>query len=92
MLAEYKDYIKKSIRLKRVPISPGVILRPEDCPEVPDPLKQKYNWLFVAKLQFVASWIRFDISFVVSKLALFCAFAGTTHWAVLHHLMECLEA
>ena len=35
MLAEYKDYIKKSLRPKRVPISPGVILRPEDCPELP---------------------------------------------------------
>ncbi len=36
------DYIKKSLRPKRVPISPGVILRPEDCPELPDPSKQKY--------------------------------------------------
>ena len=62
MLAEYKDYIKKSLRPKRVPISPGVILRPEDCPEVPDPLLQKYYRSFVAKLQFAASWIRFDIS------------------------------
>ena len=91
MLAEYKDYIKKSLRPKRDPISPGVILRPEDCPEVPDPLKQKYYRSFVAKLQFAASWIRFDISFVVSHLALFCASAGTTHWAALHHLMENLE-
>ena len=38
MLAEYKDYIKKSLRPKCVPIFPGVILCPEDCPEVPDPL------------------------------------------------------
>ena len=91
MLAEYKDYIKKSLRPKRVPISPGVFLRPEDCPEVPDPLKQKYYRSFVANLQFVASWIRFDISFVVLQLAQFCASSGTTHWATLHHLMEYLE-
>ncbi len=30
MLTEYKDYIKKSFRPKRVPISSGVILCPED--------------------------------------------------------------
>ncbi len=30
MLNEYKAYIKKSLRPKRVPFSPGVILRPED--------------------------------------------------------------
>ena len=40
MLTEYKDYIKKSLRPKRIPISPGAILRPEDCPEVPDLFKQ----------------------------------------------------
>jgi hypothetical protein len=55
MLTKYKDYIKKSLRPKRVPIAPGVILRPEDCPEVLDPTKQKYYRSFMAK------WIRFDI-------------------------------
>jgi hypothetical protein len=64
MPTEYKDYIKKSRRPKRVQISPGVILCPEDCPEVPDQTKQKYYRSVVAKLQFAASWIRFDISFV----------------------------
>ncbi len=54
MLTEYKDYIKKSLRPKRVMISPGVILRPEDCPEVPNPSNQKYYRSFVAKLQFAA--------------------------------------
>ncbi len=42
MLSEYKDYIKKSLQPKRVQISLGVIFRLEDCPEVPDPLKQRY--------------------------------------------------
>ena len=37
MLNEYKTYIKKSLRPKCVPFSPGVILRPEDSPTLPDP-------------------------------------------------------
>ena len=91
MLNEYKVYIKKSLRSKRVPFSPGVILRPEDSPTLPDPSKQKFYRSFVAKLQFAASWIRFDIPFAVSQLARFCASAGSTHWAALHHLMEYIE-
>ncbi len=35
MLTECKDYIKKSLRPKRVPMNPGVVLRPEDCPAIP---------------------------------------------------------
>ncbi len=91
MLTKYKDYIKESLRPKRVPISPGVVLHPEDCPEIPYPAKQKYYLSFVAKLQFAASWISSDISFVVSQLALFCASAGTFQWSALHHVMEYLE-
>ena len=62
--------------------------KPEDASELPDPLKQKYYRSFVAKLQFAATWIRFDISFAVSQLARYCASAGTPQWAALHHLME----
>jgi hypothetical protein len=71
MLNEYKAYIrvKKSLRPKRVPFSPGVILRPEDSPTLQDPSKQKLYRSYVATLQFAASWIRFDISFAVSQLA-----------------------
>jgi hypothetical protein len=82
MLNEYKAYIKKSLLPKRVPFSPGVILRPEDSPTLPDPSKQKFYRSFVAKLQFAAWWIRFDISFAVSQLAQFCASAGSTHWVL----------
>jgi hypothetical protein len=57
MLNEYKTYIKKSLRPKRVPFSPGVILRSEDSPTLPDPSKQKFYRSFVAKLQFAASSI-----------------------------------
>ena len=91
MLSEYKTYIKKSLRPKRVPISPGVILRPEDSPTLPDPSKQTFYRSFVAKLQFAVSWIRFDVSFAVSQLARFSASAGATHWAALYHLMEYVE-
>ena len=91
VLSEYKDYIKKALRPKRVPMSPGLVLNNEDCPILPDARKQKYYRSFVAKLQFAASWIRFDTSFSVSTLARFCASAGPSHWAALHHLMEYLE-
>ncbi len=87
MLHEYKRYTKKSLRLKRVPVSPGVVLRPEASPILPDPAKQKFHRSFVAKLQFAVSWIRFDISFAVSQLARYCVLAGTAP----HHLMEYIE-
>ena len=49
-------------------ISPGVAFKPEDASELPYLLKQKYYRSFVAKLQFAATWILFDISFAVSQL------------------------
>ena len=92
VITEYSTYIKKSLRPKKVPISPGVVFKPEDVPELPDPLKQKHYRSFVAKLQFAATWIRFDISFAVSQFAHFCASAGSAQSAALHHLMENLDA
>jgi hypothetical protein len=72
VIAEYSGYIKKSLRPKKVQISPGVAFKAEDIPELPYLTKQKYYRSFVAKLQFAATWIRtirFDISFAVSQLA-----------------------
>ncbi len=88
----YAEYIRKALRTKKVLIALNVILKPEDTPEVPDPRKQKFYRSFVAKLQvqFAATWVRFDIAFAVSQLARFCASAGSSHWAALHHLMEYL--
>ncbi len=60
--SKYKAYIKKSLRPKRVPISSGVILRPENSLTLPDPSKQKIFRSFVAKLQFAASLFSFYIS------------------------------
>jgi hypothetical protein len=94
MLSEYKDYNNKSLRIKRVTMHPGAVLRPEDCPAVPDPLRQKFYCSFVAKrihVQFAATWIRFDITYPVSQLAPFSASAGSTDRSALHHLMEYLE-
>ena len=48
VLTEYKEYIKKSLRPKRVPMSPGLVLDNEDCPVTPDPCKQKHYRSFVA--------------------------------------------
>ncbi len=90
MLNEYKVHIKNR-KDPSVFISQGGILRPEDSPTLPDPSKQKFYRSLVTKLQFAASWIRFDVSFAISQLARFSASAGATHWAALYHLMENVE-
>jgi hypothetical protein len=90
VLAGYAEYIRKAIRPKKVPKAPNVIPRPEDTPDLPDPRKQKFYRSFVAKLQFAATWVRFDITFAVSQQARSCASAGSSHWAALHHLMTYL--
>jgi hypothetical protein len=71
-----RNTLKKAIRPKKVRIAPNVVLRPEDTPDLQDPRKQKFYSSFVAKLQFAATWVRFDIAFSVSQLARFCASAG----------------
>jgi hypothetical protein len=91
LLREYKTYIQMILRPKKVPISPGVILTSDSCPQIANLRKQKFYRSFLAKLQLAASWIRFDISFTVSQLARFCASVGAPQWAALHHLMEYLE-
>ncbi len=63
-----------------------VMLELEDCPETPDPVKQKIYSLVVAKLQFAASLVRCDIKFTASQLARPCASVGPLHWAALHHV------
>jgi hypothetical protein len=91
-IAEYSGYIKKSLRPKKLPTPPGMTFKAKDVPELPDQIEQKHYSPFVAKLQFAATWIRFDISFVVSQLAQFCALAGPAQWAALYHLIEYLAA
>jgi hypothetical protein len=90
VLAEYKAFIKRALRPRKVLMSPELVITNEDCPITLDPRKQKDCRSFIAKVQFAASWIRFDTSFAVSTLARFCASSGPSHSAALHHLMEYL--
>jgi hypothetical protein len=91
--AEYKEAVTKFLEQKQVPMQPGIKLELEDRPESPDPVKQKVYRLFVARLQFAASCVSCDMAFTVSQWARFCASAGPSHWAALHHVrvMEYLE-
>ena len=57
LVEDYKQYIKRELKLKKVPMQPGVILTKEDCPETPDPREQKASRSFIAKIQFAAHWI-----------------------------------
>jgi hypothetical protein len=72
-------------------MQPGKNLSADDSSAAPDPQRQMHHLSMTATLQFAATWVRFDIAFAVSQLALYCALAkGPTHWAALHHLMEYL--
>ena len=84
----YKEYVKKMLRPKLTPMQPGNILKPDDAPTTPDKKRQTFYRSMVARLQFAATWVRFDISYTVGQLARFCASAGPSHCAALHHLME----
>ena len=90
-LTEYKAAVSKFLKPKKVHMQQGVMLEQNDCPETPDLVKQKVYRSFVAKLQFAASWVRCDIAFTASKMARFCASAGPSNWAALHHVMGYLE-
>ncbi len=64
-----------------------------DCLKTPDLVKQKVHRSFVPKLQFAASWVslRCYITFSDTQLDRFCASAGLSNWAALHHVMGYLE-
>ncbi len=91
MLEEYKAYIKRDLKPKKIPMQHGVVLTKDDAPETPDSKEQKTYQSFVAKIQFVANWVRYDVSFAASRLARFCASAGASHLAALHHVMGYLN-
>ncbi len=92
VIAEYSGYIKKSLRPKKAPISPGVVFKAEEVSELPDPTKQKHYRSFCGKASVCCNMDPIDISFAVSQSARFCASAGSAQWAALHHLMEYLAA
>ena len=88
----YKEHpARKIIRPKSTPMQPGNVLTSADAQEIPDKQKQAFYRSMVARFQFAETWVRFDISYTVGQLARFCASAGSSHFAALHHLMEYLE-
>jgi hypothetical protein len=71
-----------------------MVLEHADCPEMADQLEQKVFSLFVTVtiLQFAGKQTQCDTSYPASQLARFCASAGQSHWAALHHLMGYIES
>ena len=93
ILREYKEYARKTLRPKKLPIAPN-----HQLPRMPplqaherEPPTTSFFRSFVMKLQYAATWVRFDISFTVSQLANHTSSPGQPHWSALHHLMEYLE-
>jgi hypothetical protein len=48
-------------------MQPGVVLTKDYAHETPDLKEQKIYRSFVAKIQFVANWARYDASFAASQ-------------------------
>jgi hypothetical protein len=72
LIAEYQLIRPIFFKPKNLPMSPGLLLETNDCPETPDPVAQKQYRSKAAKVQFAAHWIRFDISYAAAQLARFC--------------------
>ena len=54
------------LRPKSTPMQPGnVLTSSEDIPEEPNKKRQAFYRSMVARLQFAATWVRFDISYTV---------------------------
>ncbi len=68
MLEDYKAYIKRDLKPKKIPVQPGLVLTKGYAPDTPDPKEQKMYQSFVAIIQFVANWIRYDVFIVSSRL------------------------
>ncbi len=61
-LEEYREYHSKFLKPKKIRMQPRLVLDKEDCPEAPDPVKQKfYHMIVLAKIQFLAHWIRLTL-------------------------------
>ena len=67
------------------------VLTSADVPVEPEKHKQAFYRSMVALLQFAGTWVRFNISYTVGQLTHFCASAGSSHSAALHHLVEYLR-
>jgi hypothetical protein len=91
LIDEHRLLHKEFIKPNTVPMSPGLMLDKEDCPELPYPVKHnlllKHYRSVVSKIQFAAYWVRFDISYTVAQLTRFWPSAGPSHWAALTNLI-----
>jgi hypothetical protein len=54
LIEEFGIMQRKFVKPKTVPMSPGLVLDNNNCPELPDPIKQKHYRFFVAKVRFAA--------------------------------------
>jgi hypothetical protein len=90
ILEDYKNWSKKKVGLRRIPMQPGINLSMEEVPDTPT-VDQSVFRSFVMRLNFAAQYVRFDMAFPVSQLARFTTNAGPQHWAALHYLMEYLN-
>jgi hypothetical protein len=91
LLEEYQKFNARVLHGKQTPVQSG---SKNDSPAVPDPKKQLIYRSLLAKLQFAATWIRYDIAqhdAAVAQLGRFCASSRPTHWAALRHLTCCLR-
>jgi hypothetical protein len=59
LIEEHRLLHKKFIKPKKVPMLPGLVPEKDDCPAIPDPFKQKLHRSMIAKIQFVAYWVRY---------------------------------
>ena len=55
IIDEYSLFSSKPVRPRSVPSQPGPLLTRDDCPVVPDPVRQKLYRSMIAKLQFAAT-------------------------------------
>ncbi len=42
LLEEYHEFHSKFLKPKKMPMQPGLVLDKADCPQAPDPVKQKF--------------------------------------------------
>jgi hypothetical protein len=83
-IEEYQKFIGEAPRPKWTPMQTGNVLKPVEALLVPDSKRQSIYRSIVARLQYAATWVRFDMSYTVAQLARFCASAGPKHCVALH--------
>ena len=74
------------------PCLAGVVWTRKDCPTPPETSERCTHYrALIALANFIASWTRPDISYVVGKLCKFMSNPGPVHWQALKHLLRYLK-